>query len=193
MWKTFFAGVVVFKKVMFSENKSLFSENKSMFSENKRYMLHLTEDSGPFSGSSKMMVSWYFQKSKPRPWTYSLQAHFYYLRLGQETEVWFFLGFPGGSKKLLGHDRGLENRWWAHTVLCEGGATPLGVLFRPVLTHKVQGKIKKSRKIRENPRGDPEAPISLAGVMVLWGGTCRLSISWSLFSAHSSILTPLVC
>ena len=57
LWKTFFVGVVVFKKVMFSENKSLFSENKSLFSENKRYMLQLTEDSGPFSGSSKMMVS----------------------------------------------------------------------------------------------------------------------------------------
>ena len=57
LWKTFFVGVVVFKKVMFSENKSLFSENKSLFSENKRYMLHLTEDSGPFPGSSKMMVS----------------------------------------------------------------------------------------------------------------------------------------
>ena len=64
LWKTVFVGVAVFKKVMFSENKSLFSENKSLFSENKslfsenkRYTLHLTEDSGPFSGSSKMMVS----------------------------------------------------------------------------------------------------------------------------------------
>ena len=49
--------MVVFKKVMFSENKSLFFEDKSLFSENERYMLHLTEDSGPFPGSSKMMVS----------------------------------------------------------------------------------------------------------------------------------------
>ena len=51
-------------------------------------------------------------------------------------------------------------------ILCEVGATPLGVLFRPVLTQKVQGKIQKPRKILENPRGDPEAAISLAGPYV---------------------------
>ena len=57
LWNTFFVGVVVFKKVMLSEHNSLISENKSLFSENERYMLHLTEDSGLFSGFSKMMVS----------------------------------------------------------------------------------------------------------------------------------------
>ena len=64
LWNTFFVGVVVFKKVMFSEynilfseSKSLLAEHKSMVSESKRYRSQLTEDSGPFSGSSKMMVS----------------------------------------------------------------------------------------------------------------------------------------
>ena len=33
-------------------------------------------------------------------------------------------------------------------ILCEVEATPLGVLFRPVLTQKVQGKIQKIKKIQ---------------------------------------------
>ena len=76
---------------VYVSNTDLFSENKSLFSENKKYMLQLAESSGPPTGSIKMMVSSYFQKWEPRPWTFSQQAYFYFLRPGHFFLTWDFL------------------------------------------------------------------------------------------------------
>jgi len=65
-------------------------------------------------------------------------------------------------------------------ILCEVGATPLGVLFRPVFTQKVQGKIKKSREIRENPRETPKLLSAWLGFMSERGvSPCGLFHPWA--------------